>query len=357
MVKRKRIAKSCRIAEQLRREFSCTKMQRGMPVLSANELAKQYHVSVPTAHNVLNILVKEGLLYRIKGSGTFFNQDSTGRKLQIGIADQTVSREFLSDDINRILDYHFNSAAGYFRNNACQVRIVPYPELMLKDSLKDLDALLISCLYLDKTTIPFLQKLNFPIVVYRYSSVPDPEFSCLYYDWNAGIKEAIDYLHPAKNSKVILVSENSPSGLHVQECWRKQLSLYGLEETCFSEYITEICDRERFCYRLVRTRLKEFKDAIVLAGNDEVAVNLVNALELEGLHRGKDYRLIGTGNRAGYGFETAQKLQLASIDTPIHQMSEEGAKMLLYILNNKSSCNFSVAIPTHFVARESSGVF
>lgn len=356
MIKRTRVAKSCRIAEQLRREFSCTKMQRGTPAISANELAELYGVSVPTAHNVLNILTKEGLLYRVKGSGTFFNQENTGRKIQIGIADQTVSKEFLSDDVNRILDCHFNCAAEFFRNHDCQVRIVPYSDLMLKDSLKDLDALLISCLYLDKITVPFLQKMNIPVIVYRYSNLPSQAFSHLYYDFNTGVKEALAYLHPSKTDKFIIVAEQSPSALYARDCWRRQLALCGIEESNISIHTASVSERERFCYRLVRTRQKEFKNAIILTSNDEIAVNLLNALDLEEFRRGKDYRLVGIGNRADYGSETAQKLQLASVDTPIRQMAEEGAKLLLYALNNNSNSKFSVGIPTHFISRESAGV-
>lgn len=356
MIKRTRIAKSHRIAEQLRRDFYCSEMQRGMPAISANELAKQYNVSVPTAHNVLNMLVRDGLLYRVKGSGTFFNKDNAGRKIQIGIADQTVSKEFLSDDINRILDCHFNCAAEFFRNHDCRVRIVPYSDLMLKDSLKDLDALLISCLYLDKITVPFLQKLKIPVVVYRYSNQPSPEFSHLYYDLNSGIKEALTCLHPSKTDKFIIVAEESPSALYASDCWCRQLALCGIEENNLSIHTTPVSERERFCYRLVRTRQKEFKDAVILTANDEIAVNLLNALDLEEFRRGKDYRLIGIGNRADYGSEMAQKLQLASVDTPIRQMAEEGAKLLLYALNNNSNSKFSVGIPTHFISRESAGV-
>lgn len=356
MIKRTRVAKSRRIAEQLRREFSCTKMQRGTPAISANELAELYGVSVPTAHNVLNILTKEGLLYRVKGSGTFFNQESTRRKIQIGIADQTVSKEFLSDDVNRILDCHFNCAAEFFRNHDCQVRIVPYSDLMLKDSLKDLDALLISCLYLDKITVPFLQKIKIPVIVYRYSNLPSQAFSHLYYDFNTGVKEALAYLHPSKMDKFIIVAEQSPSALYARDCWRRQLALCGIEESNISIHTASVSERERFCYRLVRTRQKEFKNAIILTSNDEIAVNLLNALDLEEFRRGKDYRLVGIGNRADYGSETAQKLQLASVDTPIRQMAEEGAKLLLYALNNNSNSKFSVGIPTHFISRESAGV-
>ena len=357
MIKRTRIAKSCRIAEQLRREFAFSKIQRGTPAISANELAKQYNISVPTAHNVLNMLVRDGLLYRVKGSGTFFNQDRAGRRINIGIADQTISLEFLSEDVNRIMNYHFDYAAEYFRNNDYQVRIFPYSELMLEGTLKELDALLVSCSFLDQTTVPFLLNLKIPVIVYRYSCMPNPAFSYLYYDLNTGIKEAVEYLRPLKNDKIIFVTEESPSGIHALECWKQQFEFYGVDKSNFTIHTTPACERERFCYRLVRTRRQEFKNAIILTGNDEVAVNLINALDLEEYRRGKDYRLIGTGNRAGYGSVTAEKLQLASIDMPIHQMAEEGAKLLLYVLNNKSNGKFSVAIPTHFIYRESAGNF
>ena len=62
MIRRIRTAKSRRLAETIRKELGSIRTFPGMPAASASELAREYGVSVPTAHNVLNILAKEGLL-------------------------------------------------------------------------------------------------------------------------------------------------------------------------------------------------------------------------------------------------------------------------------------------------------
>ena len=71
MIKTRRKSKSIQIAETLRQELLKNPPEPGTRMASATELAADCGISVPTAHNVLNLLVKEGLLYRKHGSGTF----------------------------------------------------------------------------------------------------------------------------------------------------------------------------------------------------------------------------------------------------------------------------------------------
>ena len=354
MIRRIRSAKSRKLADVIRKELSSIRTFPGMPAASASELAREYGISVPTAHNVLNILAKEGLLYRVRGSGTFFS-GSREKKLRIGIADQTVSPEYLSPDINRILDYHFDCAAEYFRSHDCQVRIILYSELMAGGALLDLDALLISALYLDSDSIKLLQTSRIPVLVYRSDYLADYQFPSLVYDRGPGMREALNFLKPAKENRIILIMETTPCGRHVKSKWHKTLKAFDVPDSRIVNYDINVVEREISCYRLVRVHRELFRNAIILTCNDEVAMNVVNALTLENMRGGIDYRLVGIGNRAGYGYPTIEKLQIASIDTPIRQMAQEAARQLLARLKNHSDCNCSVMIPTHFIPRASAG--
>ena len=57
MIKTSRKAKSVRIAELLKQELAKNPPAPGSRTASAAELALHYGISVPTAHNVLNLLV------------------------------------------------------------------------------------------------------------------------------------------------------------------------------------------------------------------------------------------------------------------------------------------------------------
>ena len=356
MIKREKIAKCERIAASLKNELAMIEVHHGMPAISAKDLAKQYGVSVPTAHNALNILVREGLLYRVKGSGTFFNCPVPEKKMLIGIADQAVCPEYLSPELIRILNYHIVYASEYLKNAGCDIRMITYNEMMEENALQGLDGLLISCMFLDSKSIKLLLKSRLPIVGYRFNHPNNYPVSHARYDLNTGMTEALDELNLTPDCRINLITEQIPYGEHAQKCWLKHLKKRKIDvsQIQISEIPTK--DLEINCYRLIRVYPERFKNSVILVGDDEIAKNLINAMTLEGYEQGKDYRLIGIGNRADHGMKSAEDLEIASIDLPIQQMAEESAKLLLYKISNPSECHCIVMIPTHYKSRKSSGI-
>ena len=102
--------KSETIAGMIRENLLGHPLPAGTPVASSREIARKYKVSLSTADQALNLLVQEDFLYRTKGSGTFLKLDSYARPLRIGVADQIVSSQYLSPEINRILN---NNSCNY----------------------------------------------------------------------------------------------------------------------------------------------------------------------------------------------------------------------------------------------------
>ena len=355
MIKRAKIAKCEQIAESLKEELSGIEVHHGMPVVSAKDLARQYKVSVPTAHNALNILVKEGLLYRKQGSGTFFNCLNQKKKCLIGIADQTIYPEFLSQELINILSYHIIYASDYLKSEGCDIRMITYKDLMEHDVLQGLDGLLISCMYLDSKSIKRILKSKIPVVGYRYNHPNNFPISHSCYDLNTGIAEALNELELTTESRINLIYEQIPYGEHARKCWLKHLKKRNIQDSQIQITAIETSELEISCYRLIRVYPEQFKHSVILVSDDEIAKNLINAMTLEGFEAGKDYRLIGIGNRADHGMESAKNLHIASIDLPIKLMAEESAKLLLYKISNPSDCHCSVMIPTHFIKRKSSG--
>ena len=356
MIKRAKIAKSEQIAEVLRNELSAADIYHGMPAVSAKELARQHGVSVPTAHNALNILVREGLLYRVQGSGTFFNCPDRGTKKLIGIADQAVCPEWLTQELIRILNFHIVYASEYLKASGCEIRMISYDELLDGKVLHGLDGLLVSCMFLDVKTIELILNSGIPAVGYRFNHPNNFPISYLSYDLNTGMSEALDTLNLTSESRINLISENIPYGVHARKCWMKHLKERNIRESQILCSEIDTKDLEVSCYRLIRVYPERYKNSIILVSDDEIAKNLINAMTLEGFESGKDYCLIGIGNRTDYGMESAGELEISSIDLPIKLMAEESAKILLYKISNPSECHCSVMIPTHFIKRKSSGM-
>ena len=102
--------KSETLAEHIRRNLQDHPLPAGTAVASSRELARKFKVSLSTAEQALNLLAQQRFIYRIRGSGSFLKQNSQAELLQIGIADQIVSELYLSRQINRILNRHFEIA-------------------------------------------------------------------------------------------------------------------------------------------------------------------------------------------------------------------------------------------------------
>ena len=62
------------IAERIRGEIASGQYASGARIPAENELARMLDVSRPTVRQALDLLAREGLLVRVKGSGTFVSQ-------------------------------------------------------------------------------------------------------------------------------------------------------------------------------------------------------------------------------------------------------------------------------------------
>lgn len=343
------------LAEHIRKKLQEHPFPAGTPVASSREIARKYKVSLSTAEQSLNLLVQHGFLYRIRGSGSFLKQNSQAELLQIGIADQIVSELYLSRQINRILNRHFEIAEKKLIEHHCQPKLISYPAMMKGCQLNSLSGLLVSINYLDPASERLLLEKHFPVVVYR-SSYVSPEFSCVYYDYSSGMKEALDYMKVRKNDRFVVIYETTSNGYNAHEKWKEQLALRGIPEDRITSYDITVMEREISCYRLVRVHSAQFRNAVILTNNDEVAVNLINALTLENYVCGRDYRLIGIGDRESYGMVMGKDGPvIGSIRTPIEAMAEEAVKLLLYKINGSVNYNCQIKITTSFVPRQSAG--
>lgn len=87
-----------RIQLDIKEQISNHTLREGDLVPSESELMKKYYVSSITVKNALNGLVDEGLVYRIKGKGTFVaynpfeaDESTVARKTEIGCVFSTLS--------------------------------------------------------------------------------------------------------------------------------------------------------------------------------------------------------------------------------------------------------------------------
>lgn len=348
MIKTCRKAKSVQIAEILRQELLKNPPETGTLMASATELANHYGISVPTAHNVLNLLVEDGLLYRRHGKGTFFARK---KKYAIGILDQPVGA-ILPQEINAVLGRFCEYALQFLKKHNCDAKVISYQELFKQDAFTGLDGLLVSQLFIDKQSLVLLKNSGLPFVVYRSATTEKKNYSCCEFEIESGIKEALQFLAPDKSSRIFLFSESTPEGLWHQNIYRAELAARQLvlEEV----FCCEPTDTAVECFRTVRIKAEKFRNSVIFCTSDVLAINLYNALLLENFQPGRDFRLIGVDNTEGYNSNIHNPPVISSIHKPIDTMSFEALKLLLRMIKEPSDNHTVIRIPTTFIPRKSS---
>lgn len=351
---KKRFSLSHRIAETLRQEIISSGYESGSAIASARELAGQYKVSVPTLHNALNQLVKEGLLYRVRGSGTYVS-DCAKQRNRIGLADEAMLE--LSPDLCRILNSHIDMAASNLEKSHYTVEFVAYSDIVNPERAARLpekfDGLLVTYNYMDPHSIKNLQQTGLPVVVYRHEFEGELPFSQVIYDLSTGVKCAIRETGTEQSDGSVVIYEDNPSGLAQMKVFKEELEASGVQEANIEFICFPRGSRTVSSYRLVRVQHKHFQNRILWVHSDEVACYLINAFASEGMIPGRDYRIIGTGNYPLPALTPDYHDGIASIDMPRSTMAEESARLLIYLMQNPSKSRMTVRVPTRFIMRGS----
>ncbi len=350
MTVKRRFSKGQKLVDALREEINRMPGREGMPFASAAE----YGVSCPTAHNAVRQLVKEGLLYRVPGSGTFLKKTVTSPR--IGIADCSIAP--LEKDFQQILDRHFHHAMEFFAAEGCTTTMISYQDFVKKPSVlaENFDALLVSINYMMEPdiSVPILKKSGLPTVIYRYNGEMDMPFSQVYYDIRSGIRKAVESMKLSPGDSPVVIAENTPSGQLAKALYFSYLRKAGIPESDIEYHEIPLMLRNVFCFRLVRVQGEKFRNRVIFCAHDEAAFNLIHALDMEGMKPGEDYRICSIGD-----YESDIKLfevgpLLSSVTRPYRKMTQAACELLLNLVREPTENIFTVKIPADFIERKSS---
>ena len=353
--KRKKDGKISRIAGILRQDFSSALLKDGERVASAREVASRFNISIPTAHDAINQLVKEGLLYRVKGSGTFIRRDKRHSSLRIALLDapampvpQSLYDVFVAE-INHIYDL--------LCSRKYQVQVIPYFELRNRVSalnlLKSFDGLLVSKNYLDSYSFPLLCESGVPFVVFRHNYQLEQPCCQVFGDMTTGINDALDLVSPLLLKNPVIFTECTSTGEALCRQWKEALWKRRGENSPVETVMIDLHRRSQECYKYVRVYYKKLTERLILAATDGLAYNLIDALLLEGYQPGRDFQLISCGNREAQGFRFADEPMITSIGVSEEKIIYESIKLLLRLIEDPSDCLYHIRIPSKLVIRKS----
>lgn len=350
--------KSEAIAKALQADFLRSSLPSGALVSSTRDIAEQYQVSPLTAHKALQKLVDEGMLFRVRGSGTYLKR-SMQKTVRIGIADCSITHLF-NKDMELIQNLIINYCIDYLSDQNYTVQTISYAELTnvrtASRLLTDLDGLLLSYNYFDTIVLSHLKGRLFPIILYRHEFVDPSPLSQVIYDFEPGIREAIRELHISPDDPPVLIYEATPSSLARKKVWMEQLVRTGFSEKQLLSYEVHYNNRLVECFRLARVYGPKLQGRLLITCTDDIAASIIDALAPEGLLPGRDFRLLSIGNSEQYGFKLFQQPGIASIDMPMKNIALESCKLLIRQIQDPSNCQHIIRIPGHFIMRSSAAI-
>ena len=338
-------------------------LSSGELLASNHELAEQFGVSTLTADRAVRQLVKDGLVYRRQGVGTFIadpKQRKQEQTLRIGVADEKFPSTPLWDSAMGI---RARISIQYFYTRQCEVRLLDYQTFCSREKLSEavagLDGLLVAAGFIDSVTLENLRELPIPIVITNLEEVLDIPFHQVVWDNDRGIREAAEKIVKNPPEEFLIVYEDHRNGILRKQTMEKQLASLGYDtrgiRSCRVE--TAALLNGIPSYRLALELSKDIRGKFVFSTSDVVSFSMLEGFREKNLTPGTDFQLLSYDNlEAGGLVPREQEPVLSTIDAPRVRIGERAAELLLDRVGKPMDETVIIKIPTKLVIRKTAFV-
>jgi DNA-binding LacI/PurR family transcriptional regulator len=329
------------------------------------EMAQQHHISRGTVRQALNILVNEGLLKRIQGSGTFVRQSPFAREHTIASAAQKSIGIILNgsgDELSMSILRGIEQAAkprGYhlsFAHAEEDTQILAQDIARLKATTVGLVISPVSERSYDET-IAQLKNERFPFVLVDHYL---PDLNCDYAasDNLGGGYRATEHLLILGHTRVGFAYAPGGSLLttSVRDRWegyRKALLEYNLpyDESLIYHKVTNERAAEHISYDDIILSSK--RPSAIFAATDVIALGFLQAAQRHGLHIPEDLALVGFDDLSFAAHVSCPLTTVAQQGTEIGIRA--GTLLINRIEHQISDTSKHIELPTNLIIRQSCG--
>ncbi len=342
-----------KIAEAIRETIDRNHLKAGTPLLSAKALAAEWGVSLKTAQNAIGVLVAEGAVYRIGGSGTFVGpRPQSLRTLKIGCTLRSIS-ENRNEKLNVLLNAPADRALEYLERRNVTIDPLPrelfYETVPFRRRITGLDGLLISGVAVNLDNCFSLRELPVPCVVFQSDFLVEEPVSQVLADHLSGIRQ-IFQIARIRYKGIIIIYGNHRNG----EARKNAFLKAALENGYTQEQIHTIAFNANLqnAYVLGRRLSKECRGKLIISCSDTFSSDIISALNSVGLLFGKDYEIIGYDDSEGNGFHPFSEPTITSISVDNTQCALLAARLLLEKIRSGEPTTTIIRVPTRLTIRK-----
>lgn len=354
------------IKEQIKNWISEGKINPGEKIYSESEMMDIFSVSRHTIRQAVGVLVHEGWLYREQGAGTFCstrNVESNQSSLQttrknIGVITTYLSDYIFPSIIKGIESYLTEN--GYSLTLACTNNDVEKEQICLQTMLNNkVDGLIVEptrsnqfnpninyYLQLEQQNIPYL-------MINQYYPELNPPHITL--DDEKGGYLATEHLISLGHERIIgLFKSDDLQGVNRMRGFMKAIRTTKLPSS--PDMIISYTTEEK--YNQLLKRLKDLfssnsKPTAIVCYNDELAIQVINAVRALGQRVPEDVSVIGFDDSY---LSVATDIQLTTIKHPQTEMGIDAAKWIISTIEQKGELPPSKIFEPELIVRESTAV-
>lgn len=341
------------VADGLRREIVQGKLAGDTPLMSTRKIADFYRVSALTANRAVERLVNEGLVYRVKGSGTYVKGSDAPRRgcrFLVGLASEMAfANESLRNYSERPMDY--------LRSHQAEVQIIPYCDLsnpeVMKREFGHLDGVLLAAASHDEKTESILLGLGCPVVMYQCDYIRDTPFDQVTWDYVPAYRDILQRIEDLEHRRFLFIHESHRNGIfRVEKFIEMLLAAGGKQSNIRRLAVGWRCGSEMGAYKSALDEVKNMQGDLIFSSSDIVSASVLSAFDGAGLKEKRDYELISCDDLEGQGFRPFPHPRMTTVHHPRVEAAETAAKLLLERIRQPSPYTSIIKIATSLVIRD-----
>jgi DNA-binding LacI/PurR family transcriptional regulator len=333
----------------------------GTPIAPAKKLAKRYNVCTMTINRAMDKLVKKGLIYRVRGSGTFVaERRKSSKSYNIAMFMWPGQRPDFDETNNAAYGIFSDYIIREFHSQGHDVKIF-YDSLFLTElynngRLEEYDALIVAAGMVNEKTSSILLEYGCPVIMIQDDKVSEYPFDQIVYDYSPGFSKALEYLASKGHKKIIILGSYGETSSSRRNILSKVAARMGFEVVPFIDSVANATQNSLMILlgrSLGKAYLEQSPEGAVFSLSDLISFGFVDVLKENKFELGKDIDFVSYDDLEGKGLAPFGKPIITSVEHPLLESARQTVKLLFSSLKEKESVTTIIRVPANkFIIRE-----